>query len=222
MPPAAAIVFKCNILLHRYGQIARVCRLPQTVLQGGGPVKRIHLCKLSNYPMIPGVEQREADAQKRHIRLAYPIKMALRMTALSITLWHGPQRRPAARAHIVWERWEDMIRIMAFLSRKPGLSTEEFRDYYENRHVPLIMKLNPLKSYRRHYVESEPQMRNFEKIDCDVITEMVFEDQAEADAWFEAFASEQVSGPISQDEDAFLDTSSLRVFKTATVTTSEL
>lgn len=36
-----------------------------------------------------------------------------------------------------------MLKVMAFPVRRPGTGTEELVDYYENRHVPLILSLAP-------------------------------------------------------------------------------
>ena len=35
-----------------------------------------------------------------------------------------------------------MYKVMAFLSRKPGTTIEQLRDYYETRHVPLIGEID--------------------------------------------------------------------------------
>jgi hypothetical protein len=36
-----------------------------------------------------------------------------------------------------------MFRVLAFLSKRDGLSTEALIDHYENQHVPLILSLAP-------------------------------------------------------------------------------
>jgi hypothetical protein len=32
-----------------------------------------------------------------------------------------------------------MIKVFGYLKRKPGLSPQEFADYYEHNHVPLVL-----------------------------------------------------------------------------------
>ena len=32
-----------------------------------------------------------------------------------------------------------MIKVFGYLKRKPGLSVQEFADYYEDNHVPLVL-----------------------------------------------------------------------------------
>ncbi len=45
-----------------------------------------------------------------------------------------------------------MFKLMNFLVRKPGMSVADFRDYYENRHVPLSFRVFPeLMEHRRNY-----------------------------------------------------------------------
>jgi hypothetical protein len=36
-----------------------------------------------------------------------------------------------------------MLKVFAFLTKKEGMETQAFIDYYENKHVPLICSLTP-------------------------------------------------------------------------------
>jgi hypothetical protein len=36
-----------------------------------------------------------------------------------------------------------MLKVFAFLTKKEGMETEAFVDYYDNHHVPLICSLAP-------------------------------------------------------------------------------
>jgi len=86
--------------------------------------------------------------------------------------------------------------IVAFLWRKPGISPEAFRDYYENNHMKLLLSVGgdafPL-THTRHYVprkyvnaaSSDITNTNFkptvyggttEFFDFDCYTEMTFKD----------------------------------------------
>ena len=35
-----------------------------------------------------------------------------------------------------------VLKVFAYLTKKEGLETQAFIDYYENHHVPLILSLN--------------------------------------------------------------------------------
>ncbi|CAN5273255.1 hypothetical protein BH10PSE19_BH10PSE19_17060 [soil metagenome] len=48
-----------------------------------------------------------------------------------------------------------MIKRFVILRRKPGMSVEEFRSYWENVHGPLIAKIPGLIKYIQYHVRSE-------------------------------------------------------------------
>lgn len=52
-----------------------------------------------------------------------------------------------------------MYTTLAFLTKAPGLTTQEFIDYYENKHVPLINRLagpeNQPLVYKRRYTHRD-------------------------------------------------------------------
>jgi uncharacterized protein (TIGR02118 family) len=114
-----------------------------------------------------------------------------------------------------------MIKMIALLSRKPGLSLDAFREYYETRHVPLIRSIAAtVLDYRRSYVEpgtiltggisgepGDPWLPEF-----DVITEVWFADQAAYDAARSAFARKDNAERIAADEERFLDRTRKRIF----------
>lgn len=106
-----------------------------------------------------------------------------------------------------------MYKIMAFLSRKPGILAEQFRDYYERHHVALIGKLTPpMRGYRRNYLNrDEPFKRAEERIAFDVVTEMEFEDRAACERWFDAFGAPGIADRVAEDEERFLDRATLMV-----------
>ena len=47
-----------------------------------------------------------------------------------------------------------MFKLVVLTKRKPGMTMEEFMDYYENHHVPLIMGLigDYFADYKRNYI----------------------------------------------------------------------
>jgi EthD domain len=47
-----------------------------------------------------------------------------------------------------------MIKVFGYLTRKPGLSPQEFADYYEHNHVPLVLsKAFMPMVYKRNYIQ---------------------------------------------------------------------
>lgn len=110
-----------------------------------------------------------------------------------------------------------MFKILIFLKRKPGLTLEAFRDYYENVHAKLALKHpGAMKRYIRRYVRPLPNMitGETEELDFDVVTECWFESK-------EAFAA----GSVPEDLRAEIAADEERVFdrpKTRFVTVSEV
>ena len=48
-------------------------------------------------------------------------------------------------------------KILLFMKRRPGMSFEAFKDYYENHHVPLALKYTSgVKRYLRRYLTAHP------------------------------------------------------------------
>jgi uncharacterized protein (TIGR02118 family) len=103
-----------------------------------------------------------------------------------------------------------MHKLLIVMKRKPGMSVADFRDYYENRHVPLCMPLMgaAAKRYVRRYLEpsaaGEPPF--------DVITELWFDSQAAVDATLAMFATGATPDFIAADEEQFLDRSATRAY----------
>lgn len=67
-----------------------------------------------------------------------------------------------------------MIKTIALITRKPGMSREDFVKYYEERHAPLALKHFPTFSkYVRNYPVTMP---GTDEPDFDCITEFWFDD----------------------------------------------
>lgn len=74
-------------------------------------------------------------------------------------------------------------KILLFMKRRPGMSIEAFRDYYENHHVPLALKYSTAVSrYIRRYIEphGNPETGDTSELAYDVVTELWFDNE---DAW---------------------------------------
>src|SRR3546814_19582073 len=85
-----------------------------------------------------------------------------------------------------WEK-EVMLKVIVLLRRKAGLSTEQFVDHYENRHVPLGREMLPsIGRYVRNYLDPNSLSAGRQEGDAlspsfVVITELWFEHQRSAE-----------------------------------------
>lgn len=103
-----------------------------------------------------------------------------------------------------------MFRVLAFLTKRDGLSTEAFIDHYENRHVPLILSLaSAPQVYIRRY-RGEMLTRHGGSVDFDVVTELGFADRAAYLDWMAQLGA--ADGRVAADETLFLDRSRTRAF----------
>jgi uncharacterized protein (TIGR02118 family) len=111
-----------------------------------------------------------------------------------------------------------MKKLICLVKRKAGLTPEQFREYYENTHVPLTLKLFPFfKEYRRNYIRHDskhapPHFKDQPGLDIDVITEIYFESESEYKRMLEAAADPAIQTRITQDEAQFMDRSSVVMF----------
>jgi uncharacterized protein (TIGR02118 family) len=74
-------------------------------------------------------------------------------------------------------------KILLFMKRRPGMSLEAFRDYYENHHVPLALKYSTaVTRYMRRYLEPHrnPDTGDDSELPYDVVTELWFDSE---DTW---------------------------------------
>lgn len=108
-----------------------------------------------------------------------------------------------------------MYKVISFLTKKDGLSLAQFRDYYENHHIPLVLSLAaPPLLYKRRYIErGEPLTSKDSAVDFDVIVELVFKDeQSFKTEWMVPLCASEQSHLISADEENFLDRPRTRAY----------
>jgi uncharacterized protein (TIGR02118 family) len=101
-----------------------------------------------------------------------------------------------------------MIKVVLLVRRKPGISREEFRRYYEGRHAPLAAsQLRSCVRYVRNFVvedlSGEP--------DFDCVTEFWYELDGPWRAARDHIASEASRQALAEDEARFMDRASMRV-----------
>ncbi len=108
-------------------------------------------------------------------------------------------------------------KILLFLKRRPGMSMGEFRDYYENHHVPLCMKYaGGVSRYLRRYLDPMPDAATGQlaELPFDVITELWFEDEAVYRATVKYMSGSVMPDEVIADEARLFDRAKSR-FTTA-------
>lgn len=121
--------------------------------------------------------------------------------------------------------------VLSLFRRKAGTTPQQFKDYYENTHMPLLQELGgssfPI-SHKRHYLprtvqdaavaDSDTSNTNYpanvffgsaEDFQFDVYVEVVFEDQNHCMAFLAAISADPER--LKADEEAFLDRSKMQV-----------
>lgn len=113
-----------------------------------------------------------------------------------------------------------MLKLITYISAKPGLSRQEFIDYYESNHVPLVRRLLPMiGEYRRSYIQPGLVPRSEFEVDYDVVTELLFEDRAALDAFWKTIRQPEVIRAIREDESHFLQSDRTRMIGSEQYTT---
>ncbi|MEO0031044.1 MAG: hypothetical protein RIS94_802 [Pseudomonadota bacterium] len=107
-----------------------------------------------------------------------------------------------------------MIKVIALLKAKAGLSRAEFIAYYETRHAPLILSLLPeIADYRRNYVDRTAAFESATAaIDFDSVTEMRFASRDAYDRFLACAARPEVARAIADDEENVFDRAATRMF----------
>lgn len=102
----------------------------------------------------------------------------------------------------------DIHKLLIFLKRKAGSSTDEFRRYYEEQHIPLcIPHMAGPAGYRRYYLEP---IEGSTEPEYDVVTELVFTDRSMRDLVVTSLAADRLPAEVIADEEKFLDRSRSR------------
>lgn len=109
-----------------------------------------------------------------------------------------------------------MIKLLTLLKRRPGMSFEEFIEYYETRHRVIgekVLKPHACR-YVRRYLQPIPNVITgaIEESDHDVAMEIWFEDQAHMDAFVAAASDPAMLAEIIEDEERVFDRPKMRQF----------
>ena len=106
-----------------------------------------------------------------------------------------------------------MPKLIALICKKPAISEEDFKTYYEENHVPLIESIFPtITGYKRTYLLESNLLNDALPLESDgfasqynVITELSFDDEKGLNEFFERGTDEEVVEAIRDDEANFLD-----------------
>lgn len=107
-----------------------------------------------------------------------------------------------------------MFKTMTLLKRRPGMSLEEFRRYYEENHAPLGLSLMPqARRYMRRYVVpvAYPTTGKSGEPDFDVVTEVWCENRESYEALLAHISRPEIMSLIIEDERKLFDRSKTRL-----------
>lgn len=105
-------------------------------------------------------------------------------------------------------------KILLPMKRKPGMSVEAFRDYYETQHAPMCAQYSAAVSrYVRRYLDPQPHPETgpAAELPYDVITELWFEDEAMFKATLGYITTAIMPDEVIADERNLFDRSSFRI-----------
>lgn len=107
------------------------------------------------------------------------------------------------------------FKILLLMKRRPGMSVEAFRDYYENRHVPLALKYDggAMTRYVRRYLEPQPnaELGTNAELPYDVVSELWFEDEAAFRATLHYMTTSVMPDDVVADEMNLFDRPTMRI-----------
>lgn len=117
-----------------------------------------------------------------------------------------------------------IFKVLIFLKRRPGMSLDAFRDYYEGAHAKLCEKyMVGARRYVRRYVQPlpDPLTGRNDELSFDVITELWFDDRAVFERVVASTSRGQLPAEVLADEERLFDRSKSR-FTTVVEFDSEL
>jgi uncharacterized protein (TIGR02118 family) len=91
-----------------------------------------------------------------------------------------------------------MIKRFVILRRKPTMSVQEFRHYWETIHGPLIAKIPGIRKYTQYHVRSE--LLDDKDVAIDGIAELWFDDDAAQKA---AYATPEYAAVVADEPNLF-------------------
>ena len=122
-------------------------------------------------------------------------------------------------------------RVLILAYRKPGTTPTQFKQHYENTHIPLVKSIAGLSfplTHARHYLQctesptSDPEAASNpatvlvgtqEDFAYDSYAELTWEDVETFQKFFAAVSEPEVAKRIAEDEERFLDRGKMRIVR---------
>jgi len=98
-----------------------------------------------------------------------------------------------------------MIKVSVFLTRRPGLTHEQFSQYWQEKHAPLVMSLDVFKTHVRHYTQQHSlnnALEGFPVVPYDGIAELWFDDLSSV---MTISGHQDYASIVAKDEGNFVD-----------------
>jgi hypothetical protein len=108
-----------------------------------------------------------------------------------------------------------MFKVVMLMKRRPGMTPEAFKDYYETTHARIGERVLPTaeRYFRRFLTPLGPPAAGPElEPVADVITEIWFKDHATYEATMLALAEPATIAEIVADEENLFDRTSIRMY----------
>ncbi|MAC59619.1 MAG: ethyl tert-butyl ether degradation protein EthD [Novosphingobium sp.] len=108
---------------------------------------------------------------------------------------------------------DQTYKILLFMKRRPDISVEAFRDYYESKHAPLAEKYSSgVSRYIRRYIDPQPHPETGEFTDGpDVITELWFDNEETYRGTLAYITTSLMPDEIIEDEKNLFDRMAFRI-----------
>ena len=109
---------------------------------------------------------------------------------------------------------KESYKILLFMKRRPGMSVEDFQDYYENHHAPLcVTYASGMKRYERRFLTPHPNPDTgaTEELAFDVITELWFDDETTFRNTVTYLSTSKMPQAVVDDEMRLFDRSKTRM-----------
>ncbi|MBQ62158.1 MAG: hypothetical protein CMQ19_08785 [Gammaproteobacteria bacterium] len=108
-----------------------------------------------------------------------------------------------------------MIKLVMPMKKRPGMSTAEFREYYETHHRVIGEKYLAgfASRYFRRFLNPLPDRSgNLTDPDYDVILEIWYPDEATFQACGQRLSQPEIAREIAEDEEKLFDLSQMRSY----------
>jgi hypothetical protein len=109
---------------------------------------------------------------------------------------------------------DNKYKILLFMKRRPGMTFEAFKDYYENHHAPLCAKYaSGVSRYVRRFLTPHPNPETgaTQELQFDVITELWFEEEALFRGTVQYLATSIMPHEVVEDEKQLFDRAKTRM-----------